>query len=101
MKLEERDIAVLMGCLNDALGYPYKVYDNDIREKSTDFQILFDKIRTIKKMEKEDIPIALLALTQSLLHMDSQTLIALHDDVTLQEIESLISKIKSDNVYEE
>jgi len=93
IQLSTRETAVLMGFLNDASGYPYQNYERGILENKKEFNKLFDVVYKNHTLKQKDIALAILALEQAYKHQDQNTLWALHDDVTLEEIEKLIKKI--------
>lgn len=93
LNLNKREISIILGCLNDAIGYPYQKYEPGVESKSEDFKVLFDKIHKNGKIESEDVSLVLLTLEQAFKHMDQDTLFATQDDVTLQEIDILIKKL--------
>jgi len=94
INLTKRELSIILGCLNDASGYPYKDFDNGVSEKKEEFVKLFNKIHKEEQVESLDKSSVLLALKQAFNHMDQKTLYALHDDVEVEEIGNLIEKLE-------
>jgi len=92
--LTDRELIVLLGLLNDAYGYPYDDYEQGVKENKEKFGELHDKAYKNNFLEHHDLPLAILALVQAVRHHGSGDLIAIHDDVTLDEIQALLSKLE-------
>ncbi|OGY73723.1 MAG: hypothetical protein A3H61_00010 [Candidatus Jacksonbacteria bacterium RIFCSPLOWO2_02_FULL_44_20] len=95
VELSKREQIILLGCLNDASGYPYQKYNPHVEENKERFKKLFDKLYQDGKIDLGKIDLALLSLKQTLNHMDQYTLFATQDDVTLKEINDLVVKLQS------
>jgi hypothetical protein len=95
INLTDRELVVLLGLLNDAYGYPYDDYEQGVKENKEKFTELFDKVYKNNSLEYGDLPLAVLALAQAARHhIDGGDLIAIHDDVTLEEIQTLLTKLE-------
>jgi hypothetical protein len=93
--LTNREIVVLLGLLNDASGYPYDNYEPGVKENKEKFTELFDKVYKNNLLEYDGLPLAVLALTQAARHhIDGGDLVAIHDNVTLEEINKLLKKLE-------
>lgn len=86
--------AVILGCLNDASGFPYEEYETGVKENNGNFISLRKKLYKDKSIRIEDISLVLLALRQTYKHMCQYELYSIHNYDTLEQVGDLIEKLK-------